>query len=160
MLYRLRDTYELTCVTIERERGGLRHDSGEWNFDMGKQSESQERAQQDLLDIIALPMGNFYSIVCWTVRSHGGDSPLLLWRPFHLHPNTRGTVGCVVCCVWPGSINDAQEEVNVEGVDLKNETGRRSVLFSLDPPGNRPEAIEWLLIFFRVTGRKKEIKIG
>lgn len=34
------------------------------------------------------------------------------------------------------------------------------VLFSLDPPGNRPEAIEWLLIFFRVTGRKKEIKIG
>lgn len=35
-----------------------------------------------------------------------------------------------------------------------------SVLFSFDPPGNRPEAIEWLLIFFRVTGRKKEIKIG
>jgi hypothetical protein len=65
-----------------------------------------------------------------------------------------------VCCVWPGSINDAQEEVDVGGVDLKNETGRRSVLFSFDPPGNRPEAIEWLLIFFRVTGRKKEIKIG
>lgn len=60
MLYRPRDTCELTCVTIERERGGggLRHDSGEWNFDMGKQSESQE-SPAGLAGYYCSPNGKF-----------------------------------------------------------------------------------------------------
>lgn len=127
------------CHCREREGGCVTtRESGTLTWE---NSLRVKRAQQDLLDIIALPMGNFYSIVCWTVRSHGGraaDSPRLLWRPFHLRPNTRGTVGCVVCCVWPGSINDAQEEVDVGGVDLKNETGRR-LFYS---PSIRPEIVQ------------------